>query len=66
MNIEERLLTINPYSRSGEKQGKIQNIVVHWVGNANSSAVANRNYFENLKNTHTTSASSHYIVGLNG
>lgn len=65
-NIEERLLTINPYSRSGEKQNKIENIIVHWVGNANSSALANRNYFENLKTTHKTYASSHYVIGLNG
>lgn len=65
-NIEERLLTINEYSRSGERQNKIEKIVVHWVGNSNSSAIANRNYFENLKNTHTTYASSHYIVGLEG
>lgn len=64
--MEERLLTLNPYSRSGEKQGAIQNIVVHWVGNANTSAIANRNYFENLKDTHSTYASSHYIVGLDG
>ena len=47
MNIEDRLLTINPYSRSGEKQNKIEKIVVHWVGNAGSSAIGNRNYFEN-------------------
>lgn len=66
MDIEEKLLTINSYSRSGEKQGNIQNIVVHWVGNEGSSAIANRNYFESLKNTHSTSASSHYIIGLNG
>lgn len=66
MNIEDRLLVINPYSRSGEKQGKIQKIIVHWVGNANTSAIANRNYFNNLATTHTTSASSHYIIGLNG
>ena len=66
MEIEERLLTINPYSRSGEQQGNIDYIVVHWVGNANTSAIANRNYFENLKTTHTTSASSHYIIGLEG
>lgn len=65
-NIEEKLLQINPYSRSGEKQGKIEYIVVHWVGNANTSAIANRNYFNNLANTHYTYASSHYIVGLNG
>lgn len=66
MNVQEKLLTINPYSRSGEKQGKIEKIVVHWVGNANTSAIANRNYFNNLKDTHATSASAHYIIGLNG
>lgn len=66
MEIQEKSLTINPYSRNGEKQGKIENIVIHWVGNAGSSAIANRNYFENLKSTHKTSASSHYIVGLDG
>lgn len=65
-NIEERLLTINPYSRSGEKQNKIEKIVVHWVGNAGSSAIANRNYFENLRITHKTYASSHYVIGFNG
>lgn len=66
MEIKDKLLQINPYSRSGEKQGKIEYIVVHWVGNANTSAIANRNYFNNLAKTHETSASAHYIVGLNG
>lgn len=66
MTIEQRLLTKNKYSRSGEKQGKIEYIVVHWVGNANSSALANRNYFENLRLTHKTQASAHYVVGLKG
>lgn len=66
MKIEERLLDINPYSRSSEMQNKIENIVIHWVGNAGSSALANRNYFNNLAKTHKTYASSHYIVGLSG
>lgn len=66
MNIEERLLTISPYCRSGERQNSIQNIVVHWVGNAGSSALGNRNYFNSLATSHKTSASSHYIIGLNG
>ena len=66
MNIQDKLLQINPYSRSGEKQGKIQYIVIHYVGNPNTSAIANRNYFNNLAKTHETSASSHYIIGLNG
>lgn len=66
MNIQENLLTISPYCRSGEKQNKIQNIVVHWVGNAGSSAIGNRNYFNSLATSHKTSASSHYIIGLQG
>lgn len=66
MKIEEKLITINPYSRSGEKQNKIEKIIVHWVGNANSTGIANRNYFENLKNTKITYASSHYVIGLDG
>lgn len=66
MEIIDKLLQINPYSRSGEKQKSIQYIVIHWVGNANTSATANRNYFNNLAKTHSTSASSHYIIGLSG
>lgn len=66
MEIQDKLLTINPYSRSGEKQNNITDIIIHYVGNAGSSAIANRNYFENLRNTHRTSASSHYIIGLHG
>lgn len=66
MEIQDKLLTINPYSRTGEKQNKLEYIVIHWVGNAKSSAMANRNYFNNLAKTHTTYASSQYIVGLNG
>lgn len=66
MEITQKLLTKNYYSRSGAKQNKIEYIVVHWVGNANTSALANRNYFENLKVTHSTQASAHYIIGLNG
>lgn len=66
MTITDKLLTINPYSRTGEKQGKIEDIIIHWVGNANTRAIANRNYFNNLAQTHTTYASSHYIIGLDG
>lgn len=63
--MEIKLLTINPYSRPGTKLKQVKNIVVHWVGNANSTAMANRNYFESLKEKKSF-ASSHYIVGLNG
>ena len=43
----------------------MKNIVVHWVGNANTTAINNRNYFESLK-TKKIYASSHYIIGLDG
>ena len=66
MEIFDKLVTINSYSRAGEKQGKIQYIVIHWVANPGSSAIGNRNYFNSLATSHKTSASSHYIIGLNG
>ncbi len=65
MKIEEKLLTVNPYSRPGTSIGAIEKIVVHWVGNAGSTAIANRNYFESLKDRKKY-ASAHYIVGLEG
>ena len=65
MKIIEKLLTKNPYSRPGTKIGKIKKIVIHWVGNANSKAISNRNYFESLKDKKIY-ASSHYIIGLDG
>ena len=66
MNIEDRLLTINPYSRSGEKQNKIEKIIVHWVGNAGSSAIGNRNYFESLKDLENVSMSANFVIGIEG
>ena len=65
MNKIESYLTINPYSRPGIKLSSVRRIVIHWVGNAGSSAIANRNYFESLKDKHIY-ASSQYIIGLNG
>lgn len=67
MKIQEKLLTPNPYSRPQTKLVKVTKIVVHWVGNAGSTAMSNRNYFEGLKTgKNGTYASSHYIIGLEG
>ena len=65
MNIIEKLLSINPYSRPGTKLNSVKKIVIHWVGNAGSSALGNRNYFESLKDKGIY-ASAHYIIGLDG
>ena len=65
VEIKQALLTKNPYSRPGTALTKVTNIVVHWVGNANTTAKANRDYFESLK-TKKIYASAHYIIGLEG
>lgn len=66
---EPQLLTVNPYSRPGKKREKIRDIVVHYVANPGTTAKQNRDYFENLKEqtgTDTVSASSHFIIGIDG
>ena len=64
--IQMELLTENPYSRPGIATERIRGIVVHYVANPGSTAMQNRNYFEGLKDSHLTEASSHFIVGLEG
>lgn len=66
MNVDEKLLAINPMSRPGIKLDSVEKIVVHYVNTPGSSAIVNRNFFESLKYQDKISASAHYIVGLNG
>ena len=65
MKIEQKLLTPNKYSRPQIPLKNVTKIAVHYVGNPNTSAEANRNYFENQKNGGRY-VSSHFIVGLQG
>ena len=44
----------------------MKNIFVHYTANPGTSAEQNRSYFENLKDTEETSASSHFIIGYDG
>jgi len=64
--VKEKLLTINPYSRPGKKMNKIKGIVIHWVANRNSTAIANRNFFERRKEGKLGYGSTHEIIDLNG
>lgn len=64
MNVD--LLSVNEYSRCGLELKKVNGIVIHYTANPGSTAKDNRDYFENLKNTHAAMASSHFIVGLDG
>lgn len=63
--ITEMFLTPNKYSRPQKPLEKVTKIAVHYVGNPGSSAVANRNYFENQKNGGKY-VSSHFVIGLAG
>jgi N-acetylmuramoyl-L-alanine amidase len=65
------MLTLNVFSRPGKRLVGVKGIVLHWVANPGTSALANRNYFENLKSQFPTNpkaryASAHFIVGLEG
>ena len=64
--IDVELLTPNEYSRPQIPIESVQYIAVHYTANPGATAIANRNYFENLANTHDTKVSSHFVVGLEG
>ncbi|MGI6007962.1 MAG: N-acetylmuramoyl-L-alanine amidase family protein [Ruminococcus sp.] len=64
--LDVQLLTVNEYSRPGLPLEKIDGIVIHYTANPGTSAQENRNYFEGLKDEHTTKASSHFIIGMEG
>ena len=59
MNIKNAFLTHNrPYT----KRSRTTAIAIHWVANPGSSAMQNRNYFQNTD----VEVSANYIIGLNG
>ncbi len=62
----ENFLTPNEYSRPGDPLEEIKNVFVHYTGNRNTSAAQNRSYFEQQKDTHERSVSSHFIIGYEG
>lgn len=64
LNVD--LLSVNEYSRPGITLAQVRGIVIHYTANPGSSAKANRDYFEGLKEAQTTKASSHFIIGLDG
>lgn len=65
----QEFIKVNSYSRPGTKREEILDIVVHYVANPGTTASQNRNYFASLANQkggNKTSASSHYIIGIDG
>lgn len=65
--VQKDYLTVNEWSRPGTELEEINGVVIHYVGNPNTTAQANRNYFESLSSgVESTYASSHFVVGLEG
>ena len=60
--VEEQLIHKHTTARTGIVLEDINNIVIHYVGNPNTTAENNRNYFDNP----TTTVSSHFVVGPQG
>ena len=64
--IDEQLLTVNPYSRPGEKIKSLDYIVIHYLGNPKTTAQENHDYFESLKDLKNVSMSANYVIGIEG
>ena len=64
--ITQDLIPVNEYSRPGRPMIAMNGIVVHYIGNPGTTAKQNRNYFAGLARSHETSASSNFIIGLDG
>ena len=66
--IEQDFIRKNIYSRPAVSLKQVDGIVIHYVANPGSSAKQNRNYFDSLadQSENGTSASAHFVVGLEG
>ncbi len=60
--VDVELIHKHNTARSGTQLSDIKNIVIHYVGNPNTSAKNNRDYFDKPD----TTVSSHFVVGLEG
>ena len=60
--IDEQIIHMHTTARTGTELDGVKNIVIHYVGNPNTSAQNNRDYFDK----DSTEVSSHFLVGLEG
>ena len=64
--VEQYFLDINPFSRPEILLEEISGIVIHNIGNPGTTALQNRNYFNNLQHRQHRFASAHFIICLDG
>ena len=60
--VDQQFIAEDGHSRTGRDIRRVNDIVIHYVGNAGSTAQANRDWFDSDKST----VSSHFVVGLQG
>lgn len=60
--IDKQLIHKHTTARTGIQLTDIKYVVIHYVGNPQSTAQNNRDYFDRA----TTTVSSHFVVGLEG
>jgi N-acetylmuramoyl-L-alanine amidase len=66
MNIIEKTLKINPYSRPGRLLGAVKGIILHWTGAPMQRAINTWGWFETGCPNEKHYSSAHYIIDLNG
>ena len=66
MNVIEKYLTVNQFSRSGRRLAACKGIIFHYVGIANQKAIKTWDYFEKNCPADKHYSSAHYIIDLNG
>ena len=64
--IEEHFLEPNRYSRPQIALKKVNGIVIHYTANPGTGAMQTRNYFNGLKDSGETFASSHFVIDTDG
>ena len=66
VDIKQKFLSINQWSRPGKPMGKVRGLAIHWIGKPNQSAVSVWKYWESRKQGHHGYGSAHFIVDLDG
>ena len=60
--IDQQIINVDGDSRRGVYLEGVRNIVIHYVGNPDSTAQQNRDYYANP----SSDVSSHFVIGLKG
>jgi len=64
--VEQDFLPENRFSRPGTLLESVDGIVIHNIGNPNTTADQNRNYFANVAPAEGVFVSSHFIICMDG